>query len=99
MRQGLNSLVYVSAKAIGSGSRLRIQTLWGVNFRLEHQFTWGTKSTITANLVYDAGVSPLKLMWLRSQIPQLTFPLCPVCISPLMGSESEGAQDARASLR
>lgn len=48
---------------------------------LEQQFTPGPKSTLTANLIYDAGVSPLKLIWPRSQVPQLTSQLCPLCIS------------------
>lgn len=29
---------------------------------LEQQFTRGPKSTLAANLIYDAGVSPLKLI-------------------------------------
>lgn len=48
---------------------------------LEQQFTRGPKSTLAANLIYDAGVSPLKLRQLRSPVPQLPFQLCPLCVS------------------
>lgn len=95
----MDSPIWLSAKAIGSGGRLRMQTPQGANFGLE-QFTLGPKSSLAANVTYDAAVSPPRLLWPRSQIPQLPFHLCPHPIpNPSRGSQSEGAQDAKGSLK
>lgn len=48
---------------------------------LEQQFPRGPKSTLAANLIYDARVSPLKLIRPRSCVPQLPFQLGSLCIS------------------
>lgn len=66
-----------------------MQTSWGANSGLELQLTRDPKSTLAVNLIYDAKVSPLSLIWLRSQTPQLTFPLCPLGIADTLWAANQ----------
>ena len=76
----VNSLIWESAKAgYGRWEQTQNADLAGSHFGLE-RWLLGAPNLPHCQCVLWSGIRPLRLLWPRSQTPQLPFQLCPLCM-------------------